>query len=319
MFKRKESLNFYRLLIRAGARSSGTRWRPCAATVRTPPRKAGDFVKVKERGGRRPPGAGGGHQPHLHHPHRPGRPLPALIFIDDLADYAWTTVKELRIYDIPPDEHLAAMSATLLQMADGLLTCVQNLERITPGWLSGRPPGYWKNTLNVQFHQSIAELFTSDDFKKSKYREICSHMNHASDKGDCSADILLTYRGKSSDLFSPQTRSCAFVVSPFRFYECGARALATRPHYRFPAHSARMLFKRQAHGQKIPADSALAGAAWILRGSYIHFSKISASCTTSTSALVPKYGPGVSIFSETSAVEIRSAVGISLVQPLTVT
>lgn len=49
-----------------------------------------------------------------------------------------------------------------------------------------------ENTLNVQYHQSIAELFTSDDFKKIlKYREIYSHMNHASDKGDCSADILL--------------------------------------------------------------------------------------------------------------------------------
>ena len=38
----------------------------------------------------------------------------------------------------------------------------------------------------------IAELFSSDDLKKIlKYREIYSHMNHASDKGDASADILL--------------------------------------------------------------------------------------------------------------------------------
>lgn len=46
--------------------------------------------------------------------------------------------------------------------------------------------------MNVQYHKSIAELFESDDFKKIlKYREIYSHMNHASDKGDVSADILL--------------------------------------------------------------------------------------------------------------------------------
>ena len=49
-----------------------------------------------------------------------------------------------------------------------------------------------ENTLNVQFHKSIAELFGADDIKKIlKYREIYSHMNHAADKGDFSADILL--------------------------------------------------------------------------------------------------------------------------------
>ena len=49
-----------------------------------------------------------------------------------------------------------------------------------------------ENTLNVQFHKSIAELFEADDIKKIlKYREIYSHMNHAADKGDFSADILL--------------------------------------------------------------------------------------------------------------------------------
>ena len=45
--------------------------------------------------------------------------------------------------------------------------------------------------MNVRFHESIAELFTSDDIKKIlKYREIYSHMNHASDKGDMCADLL---------------------------------------------------------------------------------------------------------------------------------
>ena len=113
--------------------------------------------------------------------------------IDDLADYAWTTVKELRIYEIQPDNHLITMSNTLLDMANGLLTCMENLEK-NRSKVSQEATRVKKleNTLNVQYHKSIAELFESDDFKKIlKYREIYSHMNHASDKGDVSADILL--------------------------------------------------------------------------------------------------------------------------------
>jgi uncharacterized protein Yka (UPF0111/DUF47 family) len=48
-----------------------------------------------------------------------------------------------------------------------------------------------ENTLNERFHESIAELFTSDDIRMIlKYREIYSHVNHASDKGDFCADLL---------------------------------------------------------------------------------------------------------------------------------
>ena len=60
--------------------------------------------------------------------------------MDDLADYAWTTVKELRIYDIAPDEHLLRMARTLLEMADGLLVCMENLRRTRPR-SPRRPPG----------------------------------------------------------------------------------------------------------------------------------------------------------------------------------
>ena len=112
--------------------------------------------------------------------------------IDDLADYAWTTVRDLRIYDIPPDEHLASLAAILLQMADGLLICVQNLEsRHSVVASEANKVKKLENMMNVRFHESIAELFTSDDFRKIlKYREIYSHMNHASDKGDFCADLL---------------------------------------------------------------------------------------------------------------------------------
>ena len=193
MRKRKESLNFYSLLIR-----QMTVIRDAVAALcdycEEPSQEKGDFVKIKEKE------ADAVRRELVEDINRTFiTPIDREdLFrlsssVDDLADYAWTTVKELRIYDIAPDEHLLRMARTLLDMADGLLVCMENLEK-NPAKVSEEATRVKKleNTLNVQFHQSIAELFTSDDFKHIlKYREIYSHMNHASDKGDFSADILL--------------------------------------------------------------------------------------------------------------------------------
>ena len=193
MFKRKESLNFYGLLIQQ-AQVIRDAVEALCVFCETPTQENGDFVKVKEK-----------------EADTVRRELVDDInrtfitpidrddlyrlssSIDDLADYAWTTVKEIRIYDIQPDAHLLEMARTLLKMADGLLVCVQNLEKnhavVSTEATKGKK---LENTLNVQFHKSIAELFEADDIKKIlKYREIYSHMNHAADKGDFSADILL--------------------------------------------------------------------------------------------------------------------------------
>ena len=193
MFKRKESLNFYGLLIQQ-AQVIRDAVEALCVFCETPTQENGDFVKVKEK-----------------EADTVRRELVDDInrtfitpidrddlyrlssSIDDLADYAWPTVKEIRIYDIQPDAHLLEMARTLLKMADGLLVCVQNLEK-NHAVVSTEATKVKKleNTLNVQFHKSIAELFEADDIKKIlKYREIYSHMNHAADKGDFSADILL--------------------------------------------------------------------------------------------------------------------------------
>lgn len=193
MFKRKESLNFYSLLIQQAQVI-----RDAVAALCTyceePTLENGDFIKVKEKE------ADTVRRQLVDDINRTFiTPIDREdLFrlsssIDDLADYAWTTVKEARIYDIQPDQHLLAMAQTLLQMAEGLLVCMQKLEKDHAGVAAeATKVKKLENTLNVQYHQSIMDLFESDDFKKIlKYREIYSHMNHAADKGDFSADILL--------------------------------------------------------------------------------------------------------------------------------
>ena len=193
MFKRKESLNFYALLIQQAQVIRDAVAALCAF-CEDPTQEKGDFVKVKEKE------ADTIRRQLVEDINRTFiTPIDRddlyrlSTSIDDLADYAWTTVKEVRIYDIQPDQHLLTMAQTLLKMADGLLICMQNLEKDHAGVAAeATKVKKLENALNVQFHQSIAELFETDDIKTIlKYREIYSHMNHAADKGDFSADILL--------------------------------------------------------------------------------------------------------------------------------
>ena len=193
MFKRKESLNFYALLIRQAQVIRDAVDALCAF-CEDPTQEKGDFVKVKEKE------ADAIRRELVDDINRTFiTPIDRddlyrlSTSIDDLADYAWTTVKEVRIYDVQPDKNLLTMARTLLQMADGLVVCVEKLEKDHAGVaVEATKVKKLENTLNVQFHQSIAELFETDDIKKIlKYREIYNHMNHAADKGDFSADILL--------------------------------------------------------------------------------------------------------------------------------
>lgn len=192
MFKRKDCLNFFCILIQQ-AQSIRDTVSALFTYCSNPTVENGNFVKAKE------------HEADQYHyqlvdainrtfitPIDRDDLFRLSTAIDDLADYAWTTVKDLRIYDILPDKNLCAMAEILLNMADGLLICIENLEHGRPIVISeATKVKKLENRLNERYHESIAELFTSDDFKKIlKYREIYSHMNHASDKGDICADLL---------------------------------------------------------------------------------------------------------------------------------
>lgn len=192
MLQRKKNLDFYGILAQQ-AQSICDTVNALYAFCENPTRENGDFVKAREHEA---------DQIHYRLVDAINRTFITPIdrddlfrlstSIDDLADYAWTTVKDLRIYDIAPDKNLISMVKILLQMADGLLVCVKHLQNDhTLVTQEAKKVKKLENSLNERYHESIAELFTSDDFKEIlKYREIYSHMNHASDKGDMCADLL---------------------------------------------------------------------------------------------------------------------------------
>lgn len=193
MLKQKKNLDFYGILAQQAQIVRDTVY-ALYTFCKTPTRENGDFVKAQEHEA---------DQVHYRLADAINRTFITPLdrddlfrlstSIDDLADYAWTTVKDLRIYDILPDKNLTSMVEILLQMADGLLVCVKHL-RNNHSLVAQQAKKVKKleNSLNERYHESIAELFTSDDFKEIlKYREIYSHINHASDKGDICADLLM--------------------------------------------------------------------------------------------------------------------------------
>ena len=110
-----------------------------------------------------------------------------------MLDYAWYAVKELRIYHINPDPAIGDMANLLLQMAQSLLDCLRMLEH-NPAQCNEHAVQIKKmeNRLNARFHQAMNDLFEQDDIRTIlKYREVYAHFNHASDKGDHAADLLL--------------------------------------------------------------------------------------------------------------------------------
>lgn len=113
--------------------------------------------------------------------------------IDDVMDYIWYTVKDLRIYQIDPDQAIADMAQLLLQMVKYLLESVKCLEKDRACCQANAiQVKKLENQINALFHKAMNALFEQDDIKQIlRYREVYAHINHASDKGDRAADILM--------------------------------------------------------------------------------------------------------------------------------
>jgi len=113
--------------------------------------------------------------------------------IDDVIDYAKNSIRELKIFNVEPDEYIHRMSEILLDIAKGLYVAAQNLEKnkeITNAECIKVKK--LENKANSLYQEALSKLFEGNDFKKILiYRELYRHLNNASDKGDNAADIFL--------------------------------------------------------------------------------------------------------------------------------
>ncbi|MCB4757330.1 MAG: DUF47 family protein [Elusimicrobia bacterium] len=112
--------------------------------------------------------------------------------IDDIVDYAKSTVEEMMAFQVTPNKHMVVMSEGLLEAASAIAEAVSSLkmnkekaiERVV----------YAKKRENFVEHcyrEALVELFKEENLVAVlKMREIYRHLSNAADHGDEAANII---------------------------------------------------------------------------------------------------------------------------------
>lgn len=113
--------------------------------------------------------------------------------IDEILDYAKTTVDEVRLFNVVPNKDMAKMIFILLEMTQRIHLAVNNLEeRPAISKEEAIKVKKLENKVGDECTKALAKLFEEDDIKSVlKYREIYRHINHTADIGDTAMDFLL--------------------------------------------------------------------------------------------------------------------------------
>jgi predicted phosphate transport protein (TIGR00153 family) len=112
--------------------------------------------------------------------------------IDDVIDYAKSTVEEMMLFQVQTNEHLKKMAETLYAAAQHVTLAVEGLRRMPNGIQSHIIRAKKaENQMEHLYREALAELFkTTDVMAVLKLREIYRHLSNAADRGDEAADII---------------------------------------------------------------------------------------------------------------------------------
>ena len=112
--------------------------------------------------------------------------------IDDLLDYANTTVDEMEIYEVKGDHHIKEMVNILRKAARELneaVTILKDYPKIASDHAVQAKS--YENTMEKAYHVALADLFKgSNTVYMLKMREIYRHLSNAADRGDEAANII---------------------------------------------------------------------------------------------------------------------------------
>ena len=112
--------------------------------------------------------------------------------IDDVVDYANTTVDEMEIYEVRGDEHIKEMVNILRKVARELNDAVKILKDYPKISLEHAVKAKsYENQMEKAYHLALAHLFKgTDTVYMLKMRVIYRHLSNAADQGDEAADII---------------------------------------------------------------------------------------------------------------------------------
>lgn len=116
--------------------------------------------------------------------------------IDDVLDYAYTTVDEVQLFEMQPTDLMVKMVVILREAAEELHLGVQHLrERPQVALQHAMRAKKLENRAEGLYREALAELFqqpkTLDDVMLMlKRREVYRHLSNAADRGDEAANII---------------------------------------------------------------------------------------------------------------------------------
>ncbi len=116
--------------------------------------------------------------------------------IDDVLDYAYTTVDEIQLFSLAPTDLMRKMVAILREAAEELhLGVLQLRDRPQLALTHATRAKKLENRAEGLYREALAELFqqpkTLDDIMLMlKRREVYRHLSNAADRGDEAANII---------------------------------------------------------------------------------------------------------------------------------
>ncbi len=116
--------------------------------------------------------------------------------IDDILDYAYSTVTEMEMLKVKPTSYMEQIASLLRDAASEILMAVDRLEE-HPGVASehAQRAKTLENKIEGIYREALAELFSgAEDIKHVmkilKCREVYRHLSNAADRGDEAANII---------------------------------------------------------------------------------------------------------------------------------
>lgn len=118
------------------------------------------------------------------------------LYIDDVLDYAYTTIEEMRLLGIDADDHLSQMVKCTREAAEELAFAIKRLSanpRVAGD--HARRAKKLENEVDHLYRVAIGDLFTkAKDFKPLmvmlRRREIYRHVSNMADQADKAADVM---------------------------------------------------------------------------------------------------------------------------------
>ena len=118
------------------------------------------------------------------------------LYLDDVLDYAFTTIEEMRLLDIGADDYLTEMVLYCREATEELELAIKRLSanpRVAGD--HGRRAKKFENEVDHLYRVAIGELFTkAKDFKPLmvmlRRREIYRHVSNMADQADKAADVI---------------------------------------------------------------------------------------------------------------------------------